>query len=63
MIKPTKLMSEMQQAPLEITDHQFVAGAIRHSSADFIFEELLPPFEIRKVVWFCQDFLQAGPLR
>jgi hypothetical protein len=32
---------EMQQTPLEITDHQFVAGTIRQSSADFIFEELL----------------------
>ena len=50
MIKPIKLMCEMQQALLEFTDHQIVAGAIRHASVDFIFEEPLPSFEISKVV-------------
>ena len=63
MIKPIKLMCEMQQALLEFTDHQIVAGAIRHASVDFIFEEPLPSFEISKVVWFCHGCLQYSQWR
>ena len=47
-----ELMRQIQQAPLELADHQLVAGAIRKSFTDFIFEELLPPFEVNDVFWF-----------
>ena len=54
---PIKLVPEIQPAPLEVTDHQIVAGTRRHDSANFIFKRLLPPFEISKVVWFCHGML------
>ena len=41
MIKPIKLTPEMQQAPLEITDHQIVTGATGHNPGNFVFDELL----------------------
>jgi hypothetical protein len=65
MANPIKLVPEIQPAPLEVTDHQIVAGTRRHDSANFIFKRLLPPFEISKVVWFCHGMLptRAPPSR
>lgn len=60
MANPIKLVPEIQPAPLEVADHQIVAGTRRHGSANFIFKRLLPPFEISKVVWFCHDMLPSG---
>ena len=48
MAKPIKLVPEIQPAPLEVTDHQIVAGTRRHGSADFLLKRLLPPFEITR---------------
>jgi hypothetical protein len=50
MIKPIKLTPEMQQAPLEITDHQIVTGATGYNSGNFVFDELLPPLKINNVI-------------
>jgi hypothetical protein len=50
MIKPIKLTPEMQQAPLEITDHQIVTGAAGHNPGNFVFDELLLPLEISNVI-------------
>ena len=50
MIKPIKLTPEMQQAPLEITDHQIVTGATGHNPGNFVFGELLLPLEISNVI-------------
>jgi hypothetical protein len=52
MMKLIEFMRQIQQAPLELADHQFVAGAIRKSSTDFVFEEFLPPFEVNDEVGF-----------
>ena len=50
MIKPIKLTPEMQQAPLEVTDHQIVTGATGHNPGNFVFDELLLPLAISNVI-------------
>ena len=50
MIKPIKLTPEMQQASLEITDHQIVTGATGHNPGNFVFGKLLLPLEISNVI-------------
>jgi hypothetical protein len=57
--KPFDLFFEMQHAALEIGDHWVVRWEMRQSASNLFFEHLLPPFEIKNVIWFCHDSLNT----
>jgi hypothetical protein len=53
--KPFDLCFEMQHAALEISGHWIIRWAMRQSTSNLVFKHLLPPFEIKNVIWFCHD--------
>jgi hypothetical protein len=53
--EPFEFVSEVQHAALEISDHRVTSRTIEQSIRNFVFEDFLPPFEIKNMVRFRHD--------